>query len=138
MNFKYFFEQQAGYDIPFDQEFEVLRKLQSADPITQAQLDVNLHNNAVNKQRFSPQDKSILQQDKPLKQKVAQAFSGEITNSNEIQQIIQQLHKDQKTHLDYLRQTPNENTGSHIWHKTWAQIYQNWIDLLRKGPLQYA
>lgn len=128
MDFRDFFEQQAGYDAPFDHEVETLSKLQSLDPIAQVKLDISLHNKAIGKQQFGPEGSVALQQDIPLKQKVIQIFAGQITDPKEIQSVAQQLKNvDKQTHLIYLDQPPNENTGSHVWHKTWAQVYNNWI-----------
>lgn len=127
MNFQDFFEQQAGYDAPFGHEVDTLAKLHTLDPISQAKLDIGLHNKALDKPRFGPQANAALQEDMPLKQKVIQIFSGQVSDPQEIQSVVQHLKKDQQTHLFYLRQPPHENTGSHVWHRAWAKVYQDWI-----------
>ena len=130
MYFRDFFEQQAGYDEPFGHEVETLRKLHTLDPISQAKLDLGLHDKALSKPRFDPQANAALQEDMPLKQKVIQIFSGQIKDPSVIQAVVQDLKKDQQTHLVYLRQPPHENTGSHVWHRAWAKIYEDWINQL--------
>ena len=139
MFFKDFFQEEAGYDAPFDNEVDVLRKIQSLDPASLAQIDIGLHQKAVNQQRFTQSGNVDLVQDVPSKQRLVQILRGEITNPEQIQQTLVDLYKGQKRHFDYLKQPPDPNTGSHIWHRAWGRVYQAWIkeltSLLNKmGP----
>lgn len=100
-------------------------------PIQQAQLDIDLHKKALKdpRDRFdNVQDQELLA-DIETKERLKKVFQNPLrTSTAEIQEVISRLKRDMDIHQKYLDQPESDNTGTHGWHRTWINIYRNWIN----------
>lgn len=119
----------------YPQEAFVLKQLPRMDPIQQAQLDIELHRQAINTGQLGHQN--VLQTDQTWKQRFIDIMQGKESRSIIIQQTIDIIRNDLASHQG--RQN-NPLTGSELWHDAWIQVYRNWLNLLKeklygtKGP----
>ena len=110
---------------------EILVRLPSMDFEQQAEVDKKLHNMAIGHGTFGP-GSTNLAQDKNIKTNFQRILAGE-HDSRLIQATIAGLRKDQRGHMAYLTQYPeNEKTGDRAWHSTWINVYDKWIAYLEK------
>ena len=111
------------------QEAQDLNGLDRMSSAQQADLDINLHKHALQdpSDRFSDGDDQELAVDMATKEKFKQIVTSNNPNPQEIQEVILNLKRNIGIHRAYLNRPEAENTGSHGWHRTWINVYQNWI-----------
>lgn len=113
----------------YAQEQDLLTQLPHMDPVQQAQTDIALHQDAINKGSFAGHN-TELDNDTSWKSKFIDILQNKEQNPQVIQQVIAKIKQDIQTHLGRIS---DEKTGSQNWHQTWVNIYQNWIKTLEKG-----
>ncbi len=108
-------------------ELDIISQLPQLSPIQQVQLDISLHNDAVNKGTFGRQS-SLLSNDSLWKHKLAEIFQGKEKNPEVIKQTIDIVEKDLNSHLG---RPSSSKTGSLAWHQAWINVYQGWLRQLQ-------
>ena len=124
----------------YGHEQPVIAGLQGQDFAGQAQIDKNLHQAAVGTGRFNQDQEKFLAHDtqgkSDFQQIVNTVKAGKMPSKELLKKTIRRLEYDQKIHGNYLGQPQNPNTGSHNWHKTWIDTYDQWLTYL-KGLLAH-
>lgn len=120
----------------------MLKKLPGLDMHAQAVEDQEIHKRAIAKGSFDAFGTKFLINDMDTKEKFKQFLKkvdgGGRVDSNEKQELITLLHKDQEGHRGYLaRQDFNPNTGSAEWHQMWIDIYDKWLSWLNQLDTNY-
>ena len=128
MDFKQFFERADADDI--------VSRLPSMSFIQRAELDKNLHNQAIDQGAFGQAGSADLQQDKMAKTAFERILAGD-HSPRLIRNTIEKLQKDKDGHLEYLAQGDQSDlTGDRKWHSAWMNVYSNWINHLRRLLVQ--
>lgn len=124
MDFKDFVERADANDI--------ISRLPSMSFAQQAELDKNLHNDAISQGTFGQVGSADLQQDKMAKTAFQRIMAGD-HNPRLIRNTIEKLQQDKAGHQEYLAQgNQSDLTGDKKWHSTWMNVYSNWINHLRR------
>lgn len=112
----------------FSKEQAVLSQLPHMDMIQQAKLDISLHNDAIANHTFGLQGQQ-LNVDKGWKYKFIDIIQGKETSPEIIQQTIDNIENDMKTHQGRIS---NKKTGSSAWHAAWIAVYKQWLTKLQQ------
>jgi hypothetical protein len=130
LRFRQFLESQDGHLEPYPHEQGLLRRLFRMSVEDQLDADQSLHRSAMGKNTFGSAGSDMLAQDHDDKNVVRAALLGD---AKAISQALVTLRRDLANHQHYLTLPPSETTGSHPWHKAWAQVYKDWLTRLTVG-----
>lgn len=120
----------SDFDTLYGNEIDIVTKVQNSSLIGQAEIDMQLHDDVMDTDRFDDKSKNFLKDDKQLKKDFIQAILGNIKTPEKIEKIINGLKYDKSIHQRYLLIPADINTGSHGWHNHWISVYDNWINNL--------
>jgi hypothetical protein len=114
---------QRGYS----NEDNILAILPNLDTIQQIRLDMSLHQDAIGSDSF-PFHRNLLYNDGKWKEQLISVFKGN-NNPHLIKKLIWIIKRDIQSHQNRLS---NHITGSAEWHKTWIEVYHQWLKKLKE------
>ena len=126
-------------------ERRTFKDVYNTDLVGQAKIDMRLHDAAMKNPHWTFAQKMFLMDDKKLKQKFIDIIEAGGASRKEIQDVIDGLVADQDIHKDYMtrlgkssRLTESDkkrvarNAGTFHWHNNWVNVYDGWIDELKR------
>lgn len=116
----------------YTEEKEIIESVFGKTLQEQAELDIQLHREAIAQKRFTKKWRQLLLDDIVVKEKFIDIVVGNITDLRQINDVLLSLKFDQQCHKRYLCKRQSCNTGSYEWHKTWIEVYDGWIEHLEK------
>ena len=113
-------------------EVDIIKEIQSADFIRQAEIDQELHDILLENDKTLSEKNIVFQtEDKKVKQKFISILKNEFVTYEELNNTIKLIKRDRDIHRRWLSVPPTQY-GSHAWHKFFIDMYDTWIDKMRE------
>ncbi len=109
------------------QEDQIISQLPYMNMVQQANLDQELHQDAINKGSFG-QHSNALSKDINWKQVFTDIIQGKEQRPEVIRQTMDAINRDMQSHKNRIESV---KMGSQSWHKAWVQVYEQWLEKLK-------